>query len=236
MKLDVKICLAPVIHSFYSETISFSGHVSYILPGWEDNGKYSGVISVNSERIRWHSTSLWIIFQDKESCMHVLHTYVHSYVHACVHVCIRGYACFSYETCEFFCKKTCSDIAIVISACHRVKTLDLVVSGNRLRAVIGEIMWSWGTQSRDCSSVLFLYTWALRTSQDCCACACLDFVITLQTNHLRIDCIAFLPLCDMCVAAWWELCQDLSVGTKSVNTEGGLLLPSFSKELMVNFL
>lgn len=50
----------------------------------------------------------------------------------------------------------------------------------------------------------------------------------------RFYCLS-APLC-MCVVTWWELPQDLSVGTKSISTTGGLHLPYFSKELMVNFL
>lgn len=33
MDLDMKICLALVVHSLYAETISSSGNVSYIFPG-----------------------------------------------------------------------------------------------------------------------------------------------------------------------------------------------------------
>ena len=138
------------------------------------------------------------------ACMCYTHMYTHMHMYVCMCVYV-GMHVFLMRPVNFSVKKTCSDTAIVIAACHRVKTLDLVVSvcmpGNRLRAVIGEIKWSLGTQSRDCSSVR-LYTWALRTSKDCCGCVCLDFVITLQTKQLRIDCIAFLPLCDMCVVAW----------------------------------
>lgn len=75
------------------------------------------------------------------ACMCYTHMYTHMYIHVCMcvsvgmHVFLTSPVNFSVK------KKTCSDTAIVIAACHRAKTLDLVVSvcmpGNRLRAVIG---------------------------------------------------------------------------------------------------